>query len=83
MARWLAPGAGVVGGVLVTAVQHAALGPVLVIVGVLGALPLVLIITLISMLALVAVYSPHRTRRGAAEKILDQLLSALTRPPRP
>jgi hypothetical protein len=81
--RWLAPGAGVVGGVLVTTVQPAALGPVLVIVGVLGALPLVLITTLIIMLALVAVYSPHRSRRGAAEKILDRLLSALTRPPRP
>ena len=83
MARWLAPGVGVVGGALVTAVQHGALWPVLVIVGVLGALPLVLIITLIITLALVAVYSPHRTRRGAAEKILDRLLSALTRPPQP
>jgi cell division protein FtsL len=67
---------------LVTAVRHAALGPVLVIVGVLGGLPLVLMITLIITLALVAVYSPHRTRRGAAERILDRLLSVLTRPPR-
>ena len=83
MARWLAPGVGVVGGALVTAVQHGALWPVLVIVGVLGALPLVLIITLIITLALVAVYSPHRIRRGAAAKILDRLLSALTRPPQP
>jgi hypothetical protein len=83
VARWLAPGVGVVGGALVTAVQHAALWPVLVIVGMLGCLPLVLIITLIITLALVAVYSPHRTRRGAAAKILDRLLSALTRPPQP
>jgi cell division protein FtsL len=49
---------------------------------VLGGLPLVLMITLIITLALVAVYSPHRTRRGAAERILDRLLSVLTRPPR-
>ncbi len=79
MARWLASGVGVVGGVLVTAVQHAALGPILVIVGVLGGLPLMLITTL----ALVAVYSPHRARRSAAEKILDRLLSALTTPRQP
>jgi hypothetical protein len=83
VATWLAPGAGVMGGVLITVVQHATLGPALVIVGVLGALPLLLTITLITTLALVAVYSPHRTRRGAAAKILDRLLSVLTRPPRP
>lgn len=82
MARWLVPGTGVMGGVLGTAVSHAALGPVLVIVVVLGGLPLLLTTTLITTLALVAVYSPHRTRRGAAEKILDRLLSVLTRPPR-
>lgn len=84
MTRWLAPGAGAMGGgALVTAVQHAALWPVLMIAGVLGGLPLLLITTLIVTLALVAVYSPHRTRRGTAEKILDRLLSVLTRPPRP
>ncbi len=84
MARWLAPGAGAIGGgALITAVPHATLGPALVIVGVLSALPLLLTITLITTLALVAVYSPHRARRGAAEKILDRLLSVLTRPPRP
>jgi hypothetical protein len=74
VARWLAPGVGVAGGVLV-AEQPAALGPVLVIVGVLGTL----LLLLITMLALVAVFSPHRTRRGAAEKVLGQLLNALTR----
>jgi hypothetical protein len=68
---------------LVTAVQHATLGPVVVIVGVFGGLSLLVTITLITTLALVAVYSPHRARRGAAEKILDRLLSALTRQPRP
>jgi hypothetical protein len=84
VARWLTPGAGAIGGgALVTAVQHATLGPVLVTVGVLGVLPLLLITTLIATLALVAVYSPHRTRRGTAEKILDRLLSVLTRSPRP
>lgn len=83
VAGWLAPGAGVVGGALVTALPHASLGPVVVIMGVLGGLPLLLTITLISTLALVAVYSRHRIRRGAAEKILDRLLSALIRPPRP
>jgi hypothetical protein len=83
VARWLAPGAGTMGWALVIAVQHATLGPVLLIVGVLGALPPLLTITLIVTLALVAVYSPHRTRRGAAEKILDRLLSVLIRPPRP
>lgn len=60
---------------LVAAGQSAVLGPVLVIVGVLGTL----LLLLITMLALVAVFSPHRTRRGAAEKVLGQLLSALTR----
>jgi hypothetical protein len=61
--------------VLVALGQPAAFGSVLVIVGVLGGLPLLLITTL----ALVAVFSPDRARRGAAEKILGQLLSALTR----
>jgi hypothetical protein len=72
--KWLASGVGIAGGMLVAAGQPAALGPVLVVVGVLGGLPLLLII----MLALVAVFSSHRARRGAAEKILAQLLSALT-----
>ncbi|HEY6425139.1 MAG TPA: hypothetical protein VIY28_18240 [Pseudonocardiaceae bacterium] len=81
MTRWLASGAGIAGGALVAAtVQPPTLAPALVIVGVivgvLGCLPLLLIITL----ALVAVFSPHRARRGAAEKILDRLLSVLTRP---
>jgi hypothetical protein len=72
--RWLASGVGIAGGMLIATGQPAALGPVLVIVGVLGSLPLLLISTL----ALVAVFSPHRTRRTAAERILTQLLSALT-----
>lgn len=80
--KWLAPGVWVAGAALVTTVQRAAFEPALVLVGVLGGLPLLLTTTLIITLALVAVYSPHRTRRGAAEKILDRLLSALTRPPR-
>jgi hypothetical protein len=84
--RWLAAAGAMsigVGGALVTAAQHATLGPVLLIVSVLSGLPLLLITTLIAMLALVAVYSPHRTRRGTAEKILELLLSVLTRRPRP
>lgn len=84
MVRWLVPSAGAIGGgALVTAVQHATLGPVLMIAGVLGGLPLLLITTLIATLALVAVYSPHRSRRGTAEKILERLLVAITRPPQP
>jgi hypothetical protein len=75
MAKSLAPGAGIAGA-LVVIVQPTPFEPVLVIVGVLLSLPLLLIITL----ALVAVYSTIRARRGAAEKILDRLLSALTRP---
>lgn len=71
--KWLASGIGITGGMLVAAGQPAALGPVLLLLCVLGGLPLLLII----MLALVAVFSPHRARRGAAEKILAQLLSAL------
>jgi hypothetical protein len=73
VAKWLASGA--VGGALAVAGHLGALGPVLVIVGVLGGLTLLLII----LLALVAVYSPHRARREDAEKILDRLLSAMTR----
>ena len=69
VARWLLSGVGAG-----AALAAAALGPALVItVGVLVGLPLLLITTL----ALVAVYSPDQARRGAAEKILDRLLSAL------
>ena len=74
MVKWLAPGVGITGWVLVAAGQPAAIQPVLVIMGVLGSLPLLLI----TVLALVAVFSSRRARRGAAEKILGQLLSALT-----
>jgi hypothetical protein len=59
---------------LVTTGQPTALGSVLVLAGVLGGL----LLLLISMLVVVAVFSPHRARRGTAEKILAQLLSALT-----
>jgi hypothetical protein len=84
VARWLAPSAGAIsGGALLTAAQHTTLGPILMIAGVLGGLPLLLITMLIATLALVAVYSPHRTRRGTAEKILERMLSALTGPPQP
>jgi hypothetical protein len=76
MAKLLASGIGIAGGALVIIVQPTTLEPVMVIVGVLLCLPLLLIITL----ALVAVYSTIKVRRGAAEKILDLLLSALTRP---
>ena len=54
--------------------QPAVLESVLLLAGVLGGL----LLLLISMLVLVAVFSAHRVRRGAAEKILAQLLSALT-----
>lgn len=72
--RWLAPGVGIAGAMLVTTGQPAVLGSVLLLAGVLGGL----LLLLISMLVLVAVFSAHRGRRGAAEKILAQLLSALT-----
>lgn len=71
----LASGVGLGGAMVLAAGQPAALGPVLVLLGVLGGLPLLLI----TLLALVAVFSAQRSRRGAAEKILDQLLSALIR----
>jgi hypothetical protein len=72
--RWLVPGVGIAGAMLVTTGQPAVLGSVLLLAGVLGGL----LLLLISMLVLVAVFSPHRVQRGAAEKILAQLLSALT-----
>lgn len=73
MRTWLASGMGIAG-VMVLATDQPALGPGLVLVGVLGSLPLLLVSTL----ALVAVFSAHRTRRASAEKILTQLLGALT-----
>jgi hypothetical protein len=56
-------------------VQYAVAGPALFILGLLGALLLLLII----MLVLVALYSPCRSRRLVAEKILNRLLDALAR----
>lgn len=47
--------------------------PILVTGAALGGLPLLLIVTL----ALVAVYSPDPSRREAAEKVLDRLLTTL------
>jgi hypothetical protein len=79
MRRWLAPGVGIAGGLLVTTGQPAALGSVLLLAGVLGGL----LLLLISMLVVVAVFSAHRVRRGTAEKILAQLLSALTQAGQP
>jgi hypothetical protein len=70
--KWLASGVGMVGGMVVVAGQPAAFG--LVLLGMLGGL----LLLLISMLIVVAVFSPHQDRRKAAEKILAQLLSALT-----
>ncbi|MGH3598780.1 MAG: hypothetical protein ACRDQH_00645 [Pseudonocardiaceae bacterium] len=74
MAKRLACGVGIAGGTLVAIGQLRTFAPVLVVVGVLASLPMLLII----MLAAVAVYSPHPTRRETAERILSQLLSALT-----
>lgn len=76
MTRWLVSGIGIAGGVMVAAGKPAALGPLLVTVGVLSGLPLLLI----TMLVVVAVFSSHRARRGAAEKILNQLFKVLSRP---
>ncbi len=78
MAGWLGPGVGAGSAVLVVALQPALMVPILVTVAALGGLPLLLIATL----ALVAVYSPDPSRRDAAEKILDRLLTTL-RPPKP
>ena len=61
------------GAVLAVALQPGPLGPVLVTGAALGGLPLLLIITL----ALVVVYSRESSRRDAAERVLDRLLSTL------
>jgi hypothetical protein len=61
------------GAALVAATEPGLLVPVLLAIAVLGGLPLLLIVAL----ALVAVYSRDPARRTAAEKIIDQLLSAL------
>ncbi len=74
MGRWLAYGVGIAAGTLVTTRQLSTFAPVLVVVGVLAGLPIFLII----MLVVVAVYSPHSVRRETAERILSQLLNALT-----
>lgn len=76
MAKPLASVVGIAGGALVVTMQPTPFELILVIVSVLLSLPVLLIITL----AWVAVYSTIKTRRGAAEKILELLLSALTRP---
>ncbi len=86
VAGWLVPGIGAGGAALAVAVQPTLLVPILMTGAALGGLPLLLICTL----ALVAVYSPDPSRRAAAEKILDRLLTTLrpgdasirTRPPR-
>ena len=70
--RQLTCGVGIAGGTLAGTGQ---LGLVALVVGVLASLPMLLII----MLVVVAVYSPHPARRKTAERILTQLLSALTR----
>ncbi|HET9255310.1 MAG TPA: hypothetical protein VFO16_08930 [Pseudonocardiaceae bacterium] len=73
MASRLVSGVGVGGAALVAAGQFGLSAPVELAVAVLGGLPLLLIVVL----ALAAVYSRDPTRRRAAEKILDRLLSAL------
>lgn len=70
---WLGPGIGAGSAVLAVALQPGLLGPILLTGATLGALPLLLITTL----ALVAVYSPDPSRRDAAEKVLDRLLTTL------
>lgn len=69
--RWLTCGVGIAGGTLAATGQ---LGMVALVVGVLTSLPMLLII----MLVVVAVYSPYPPRRKTAERILTQLLNALT-----
>ena len=71
VARWLTCGVGIAGGTLAATGQ---LGMFALVVGVLTSLPMLLII----MLVVVAVYSPHPARRKTAERILSQLLNALT-----
>ena len=78
VASRLVSGVGVGGAALVAAGQLGLLVPVVLLIAVLGGLPLLLIVVL----ALAAVYSRDPTRRRAAEKILDRLLSALRPAPR-
>lgn len=72
--RWLIYSSGIAAGTLLTTRQLGPFTLVVVIVGALASLPMLLI----TMLTLVAVYSPHPARRKTAERILSQLLSALT-----
>lgn len=74
VARRLTCSVGIAGGTLVATGQLSMLAPVLLVVGVLTSLPMLLII----MLVVVAVFSSHPVRRKTAERILSQLLSALT-----
>lgn len=69
--RWLTCGVGIAGGTLAATGQ---LGMFALVVGVLTSLPMLLI----TMLVVVAVFSPHPARRKTAERILSQVLSALT-----
>ena len=77
VARRLAYSAGITGGALIATWEFGTLTPVLMVMGLLTSLPMLLIISL----AMVAVYSPHPARRATAERILSQLLSALTGAP--
>ncbi|MGB6162363.1 MAG: hypothetical protein WCF33_23330 [Pseudonocardiaceae bacterium] len=70
-ARWLTCGVGIVGGTLAATGQFSMFA---LVVGVLTGPPMLLI----TMLVVVAVFSPHPARRKTAERILSQLLSALT-----
>ncbi len=71
VARWLTCSVGIAGGTLAAAGQFSMFA---LVVGVLTAPPMLLI----TMLVVVAVFSPHPARRKTAERILSQLLSALT-----
>jgi hypothetical protein len=73
--RWLAYSAGITAGPLLTTGQLHPFALVVVVLGALASLPMLLI----TMLTLVAVYSPYPARRKTAERILSQLLNALTR----
>lgn len=77
VAGWLGPGFGVGSAALAITLQPALLVPILVTGVALGGLPMLLI----TALALIAVLSSDPTRRDAAEKILDRLLTTL-RPPK-
>jgi len=75
VARWLTCSVGIAGGTLAATGQLSMFALVVVVVGALTSLPMLLI----TMLVVVAVYSPHPPRRKTAERILTQLLNALTR----